>query len=304
MVTTRVLAVLLAALIALAGCKRRPKDGPEEDKGNPIDVRKVFGVDPGRPPAADGPSAARVIEAFDKMADEINQDKFPSFWSLPGDDRFPRAGGKGVAPVDAAARAADLEAAFGRFWAAWESRPERTRQKLVRQQAERLAQQGTPPDKAREQAEQAFRPVPPLRVTTPNPDLGGKPFNRIEADVANGVRGEWSQNGGLTVIGSVEFSESLRLHCNGDLTARLRGRVGTLDLHANGSVVADLADVQAPAVEVSPNGNLLLRVGPGTGVLRLAGGLQAATVVVRGNRRLKLEGTGGRRVERVLVVHY
>jgi len=296
MIACRVSAPLLVALIVLAGCKKKPAGGPEDTQPDGVPVLSVLGVAPA--PGATGP-AVKMVAALDQVTREIEQDKPPSFWALMGGPVKP----KGLVAVDATAGRADLDAAFGRFWAAWESRPERIRQSLVRQRVEQLTKQGVPPDRAKEQAEQAFRPLPPLRVTTPNPDLDKQYFTRIEADVAGGVQGIWSQNGGMNVSGTVEFSELLRLQCNGDLSARLRGRVGKLDLHANGSVVADLADLQAPVVEARPNGNLFLRLGPGTGVLKLDGLAVTATVMVRGNPGLKVEGKIDRD-PRVVVIHY
>jgi hypothetical protein len=257
---------------------------------------------PGVPAATTnaGP-AGKVVAAFDQMAREIEQDKWPSFWVLNGDG--PRQRPKGLVVQDATAGRADVEAAFGRFWTAWESRRERIRQQLIRKRIEELTKQGTPPDKAKEQAEQALRPIPPLRVTTPNPDINAPFFTQIEADVADGVKGDWSQNGGMSVSGSVRFSESLRLHCNGDLSARLRGRAEKLVLFANGSLVADLADLQAPMVEAQPNGTLFLRLGPGTDVLKLDGNALPATVLVRGNPGLKVEGANNTD-PRCVVINY
>jgi hypothetical protein len=228
-----------------------------------------------------------VVAAFDQMTKEIEEDKWPSFWALSGGGPF--QGPKEVVVRDATAGRANVEAAFGRFWTAWESRPERIRQQLIRKRIEQLTKQGTPQAQAQEQAEQAYRPAPPLRVTTPNADINRPFFTRIEADVANGVRGDWSQNGGMNVSGSVQFSESLRLHCNGDLSARLRGRAEKLVLFENGNLVADLVDLHAPLVEAQPNGALFLRLGPGTSVLKLDGNARHATILVRGNPGLKVE---------------
>ncbi len=205
--------------------------------------------------------------------------------------------------ADATGRRADVDAAFAKFWTPWAGRVERSRQKLMRDQIDQLVKQGTPPDKAREQIAKTWQPIPPLKVTTPNPDLHARFFNQIEAEVPNGVKGEWSQNGSLGVTGSVRFSESLKLHCNGDLTVQLRGDVGTLFLEANGAVSADLVEMRAPVVEASPNGMVFLRVGPGTHTVRLKGGGRDATILVRGNSGLKVEGPNGQPAHGVVIAY-
>jgi hypothetical protein len=104
------------------------------------------------------------------------------------------------------------------------------------------------------------------------------------------------------VTGSVQYSESLQLQCNGSLTAKLRGRVGTLSLDANGSVIVDLVELNAPVVEVHVNGGLFLRVGPGTNTVRLSGNAMSGTILTRGNSGLKVEGAGGH--DQLAVVAY
>lgn len=282
----RASAVLLVALIALVGCKKKRGGDPED-----------------APPTGGSaaPASPQVITALRQMTREIEEDKAPAFWVLAGDTVPKRP--NGLIEVDATGWRANIDTEYARFWTAWESRPERIRQQLIRQRVEQLTKQGAAADKAKQQAEQALPPLPPLRVTTPNPDLDKPVFNRIEADVAGGTKGIWSQNGGLSVDGTVEFSELLRLQCNGDLSVRLKGRIGKLDLHANGSLVADLADLQAPVVEVRPNGNLFLRLGPGTGVLKLDGNGVTAAVMVRGNPNLKVEGVNNPD-PRIVVIRY
>lgn len=282
MTAYRVSAALLVVLAALAGCKKKPADGPA-------------------PTPADAPGGnaerATVAPALDRMTADIGQDKMP-FHALG------KLAGSLPKPADAKAERAELDAAFTKLWAAWETFPERMRQKVIRDQTALLTKQGKTPDQARAQAEKQSQPLPPLKITAPNPKLVDRFFNRIEANVANGVRDEWDQNGGLSVAGSVQYSESLKIHCNGGLTVGLRGRVGVLTLHANGELIADLAELTAPVVEVMPNGPLLLRVGPGTTTVRVTGNAVGALILARGNGGLKVEGVDERSARQVAVVAY
>ncbi|MBN9119652.1 MAG: hypothetical protein J0I06_10940, partial [Planctomycetes bacterium] len=241
MIAHRASAGLLVALVVLVGCRKKPADGPDDAPG---------AFTPGQAPTGSMSPAQKVIAAFDQMTKEMEQGGGPTFGTVARSADVPGHGDTAV--VDASGVRPAFDGAFGQFFTAWDSRAERVRQSLVRRRIEELTKQGVSPDRAREQAEQAFRPVPPVRVTTPNPDLNDPFFSRIEAEVAGGVKGIWSQNGNLSVGGAVQFSELLRLQSNGDLTVRLRGRAERLDLHANGNLVADLLEVQAAVVEVRP----------------------------------------------------
>ena len=104
------------------------------------------------------------------------------------------------------------------------------------------------------------------------------------------MKDHWHQNGGLRVDGSVQYSESLTVQCNGGLTVALRGKAGKLVLHANGELVADLVALNAPVVEVRPNGPLFLRVGAETKTVKIDGNAVGAVILTRGNGGLKVEG--------------
>jgi hypothetical protein len=283
MITRCVSAVLLVALLALVGCKKGEPAGGDEGA-----VTKRAGD-------VDG-----VVLYLDELARESEQDKAPMFGPLVGDRQRPQSG----APVtlDATAGRAEIDAAFGRFWTAWEARPDLKRKALIRTRIETLTKKGTAPDKAKEEAERAFPRDPPLLVTEPTPLLDAR-VNRITAQVTGGTRGIWSQNGGLNVDGSVQYSELLRIQVNGQLSARLKGRAERLELHANGNLVADLTELLAPTVEVRPNGHLFLRIGPGTGTLKVDGNIVSATVLVRGKTDLKIVGADNRSPP-VVVVNY
>jgi len=234
-----------------------------------------------------------LTEAFDKMAEDIGQDKVPfsALWELV--PRLPKPATVGGIGLDATAQRTEIDASFAKLWTVWGTFPERIRQKLIRDHTDRLTKQGMTPDAARAEAEKRNQPIPPLKVTAPNPDFrsGFLVFtSSIEADVSNGVKDEWSTNSFLRVNGSVQYSESLRLHCNGILTSRLRGQVGMLELHANGDVIADLVELNAPVIKVQANGNLLLRVGPGTNTVQVENVSLSSTILTRGNSGLKVEG--------------
>lgn len=307
MTARRVAAALLVALVALVGCKKKPATDPatnpglESIGGPPIFNDSPIPVPNSRTQAA-GPSAEKVIAAFNRMADETNADKYPSLADLTGIGwkELPRGG---TVTADATTRRADLDAAFDKYWAAQDTRPERVRQKMIRDRTDALTKQGVAPDQARQQAEKMHPPVRPIKVTTPTLEPGSRFM--VEADVANGVKGDWTNNGPLVVTGSVRFTESFRIHTNGPLTVKLRGAVGALLLEANGSIHADLSELTAATVETKANGALLLRAGPSTRVVRMQPGAIPECVILSRGGGLKLEPVGGQtQPPRALVVSY
>jgi hypothetical protein len=280
----------LLVLAVLAGCGKRSRDGGDT-RGGP----NILGVAiPGGNPTT-RPSATKVIEVLDGMTVMIGQDKHSLFslrkvaGELPANKLAPNAAGVGL---DGSAERDRIDAAFAKFWDALEKLPEARRQARVRQRAEVLTKQGVAPDKARAEAEKTNPAPPTYRLTTPtDPDFGILSPGLIQAQVADGVRANWSLNGSMRVVGEVRFRESLRVHPNGDLTVRLKGQAGKLELSANGDVTADLVDLRAPVVEVSPNGGLLLRVGPETTIVRIQGGVHGGLILARGNPQLRVEGS-------------
>ncbi len=293
MLAYRAFAMLLVVLVALAGCKKKPADGT----ANTPAILEITG--PHRPAAV-----RTMTDTFDRMTEEIGQDKMP-FHSLGNlAERMPKPATPGGIGLNATPQRAELDASFAKLWAAWETFPERMRQKVIRDQTALLMKQGMTPDKAQAQAEKQNQKLPPLKITAPNPDFRDKFFTQIEADVKDGEKDFWTQNGGLRVTGSVEYSESLRIHCNGGLTVGLRGRAGVLTLQANGELIADLVEMNAPVVEVMPNGPLFLRVGPSTNTVRVTGNAVGAVILIRGNTGLKVEGVEERSPRNVAVIAY
>jgi hypothetical protein len=238
------------------------------------------------------------------MAADIAQDKMPFHDLGKLAESLPKPAKPGGVCLDLAAQRAEIDPSFAKLWAAWETFPERMRQKVIRDQTALLMKQGKTPDAARAQAEKMGQKLPPLKITAPNPDFRDKFFTQIEADVKDGVKDFWTQNGGLSVTGSAEYSESLRIHCNGGLTAQLRGRANPLTLQANGALIADLVEMNAPVVEVMPNGPLFLRLGPGTNTVRVTGNAAGALILTRGNSGLKVEGVEERSSRNVAVIAY
>jgi hypothetical protein len=294
--TRCVAAALVVVLVALAGCKKKPATNPG---GAPQDPPPQTG------PAPMGAPARLLTDAFGKLGDAIAQDKIPAYDF--GFDKLaeylPEPPAPGRVRADLTARRTEIDESFGKFWAVWDTFPERMRQKVIRDRIALLVKQGTTPDAARAQAEKQAPPLPPLKITTPNLDLRDKFFDRIDADV-KGASDTWRHNGGLTVTGAVEYSEALQVNCNGDLTLKLRGRAATLALHANGRLLADAIELNAPVVAVAPNGPLLLRVGPGTRTVRLDGNVVGGLILARGNPGLKVEGADERFARTLAVVAY
>lgn len=288
MTAYRASAVWLVVLTALVGCKKKPAGtGDAAPAGDPNG--RIEPATPGGPVAIlPSPTAGKVTAWLDRMADDIEHDKVSGFEARL-DSQLP-APVAGVSAVDATAVRPALDASFARFWAAWETRPERTRQKNVLDLTDTLTKQGMPPDKAKERAEQSIRPLPPLQVTTPNPDFAGKFFNHIEANVPDGVTGDWTAPTLTRVAGAVRFSASLRVGSNGGVTLKLRGQVGTLTVDPVVDVFADLLELDAPVVELRAKGTTFLRVGPKTKTVRLLGNVINATVFAPAKSGLKLEG--------------
>ena len=97
-------------------------------------------------------------------------------------ESLPKPATPGGIALNVTAQRTEVDASVSKMLAAWETFPERMRQKVIRDQTALLVKQGKSPDAARIQAEKQSQPLPPLKVTAPNPELDGKFFTRIDAD--------------------------------------------------------------------------------------------------------------------------
>jgi hypothetical protein len=187
-----------------------------------------------------------------------------------------------------------IDAAFLRVWDGWGHYRERTRRWYV-EISEEVYRKKQPSWTARQRREAAESGRPPGRevkvekVTSDSPATGSGDWVvlNVSGDDA-GTRLNMAQT--MAVTGKIQFTKKFVLD-TGPVAAGLEGKVGQeLHILVLGPAVIDLTGVQAPIVRVRSSQDVLIRVGPGVGMLEVSP--RRGLILSRGAPNLRVEGAG------------